>query len=149
MPLRPLDLPMLLLSSALLASCSPEPPAAAGPEVPVHWLGSFQVRAEPGETVVTEEVSDFTLRHVIRHGRTLFSTYEGPAPSVDQYRRERFRRACGRTWYRLLAREGGRERIVGYFVGGTPIASHLFGAAVIADAASARLFERRLVLPRC
>src|ERR1043165_7501246 len=92
---------LLALSGAFQA-----PPAT-------HWLGELQVSAEPGESVRSEEGPDFTVRHVTKDGRVLFSAYYGTAPNLDSYHMQRFRRACGAEYFRLWSRDSRPARIVG------------------------------------
>ena len=114
-----------------------------------HWLGELQVRAEPGESGSSDEGPDFTVRHIRKDGRILFSAYHGRAPNVDSYRLQRFRRACGAQYFRLWSRDSGPARIVGYLVRREAFASHLFGTAVTGTRQELRAFERRIVFPDC
>jgi hypothetical protein len=127
--------------SALLSAAQPQPAT--------HWLGEVQVLAEPGESVTSEDGPDFTVRTVLRDGKPLFSAYHGNYPSVDQYRAQRFKRACGTEYFRLWSRERGQKRVVGYLMRREAFATHLFGAAVTGTRQALRAFERRIVVPDC
>lgn len=128
-----------LLALSLIYQAPPE----------THWLGEFRVRAEPGESVSSEEGPDFTVRHVSKDGRTLFSAYHGTHPNVDFYRLRRFRRACETEFFRLWSRDSGPPRIVGYLARREAFATHVFGDAVTGTREALRAFERRIVFPAC
>lgn len=121
----------------------------ATPALEDHWLGSVRVKAEPGETVRSREGPDFIVRSVMRGDRESFAVYEGPAAAVDGLRREPIRRACGTIWYRLSTRVDGRTRFVGYHARIGNFDLHIFGDAASGDRRRAKVFKRRLVLPRC
>ena len=114
-----------------------------------HWLGEVRIRAEAGESISSEEGADFTVRHVSKDGRALFSAYHGTAPNVGFYRTQRFRRACGTEFFRLWTRGSGPRRIVGYLVRREAFSTHVFGDAVSGTRESLRAFERRIVVPEC
>lgn len=141
--------PALGLLLGLCLASTPADTAPSAPALPDHWLGSLSVKAEPGETVRTREGPDFTVRDVVRDGRTLFSVYEGPAAAVDGLERKAIRRACGITFYRLSAKIGGQSRNVGYYgrIGNFDV--HLFGDSATGERRALKAFERRILFPRC